>query len=256
MGKLERKRKTKKTKKTKKTRKGNKSGNLKNKGGKKKNIATWKNEHKPKKASKNKKKSNINKARKSKKEKKKRRFNQLKNKKQLSKEENKEMSNKRKKWKKSRKNKSTENKNANDKQTSEKTIKQTKSERKKGRVNTNIKGNPQPRAVLKGVHCQYIDQCALDTKSANGCDDGDKFVVKGARGKVKTRRQFLILDGKKIIAFLENGKKITDCKGNMTDVTDKVTCKAVTGAAQMKIEKQDDTATPTSCPGKCNIPNT
>ena len=47
----------------------------------------------------------------------------------------------------------------------------------------------------------------------------------GARGKVKTRRQFLILDGKKIIAFLENGKKITDCMGNLTDVTDKVTCK-------------------------------
>merc|ERR1712106_1266162 len=35
-----------------------------------------------------------------------------------------------------------------------------------------------------------------------------------------------------------------------------VTCKAVTGAAQMKIEKQEETATPTSCPGKCNIPNT
>ena len=35
----------------------------------------------------------------------------------------------------------------------------------------------------------------------------------------------MILDGKKIIAFLQNGKKITDCKGKMTDVTNKVSCK-------------------------------
>merc|ERR1711915_328977 len=83
------------------------------------------------------------------------------------------------------------------------------------------------RKPYKGSHCQYIDLCALDTKASKGCKDGEKFVVKGARnGKIKTRRQFLILQGKKIIAFLENGKKITDCKGNLTDVTNRVTCKA------------------------------
>ena len=49
--------------------------------------------------------------------------------------------------------------------------------------------------------------------------------TKGARTVPKTRRQNLILNGKKIIAFLQNGKKVTDCKGNMTDVTSKVSCK-------------------------------
>merc|ERR1712180_369866 len=54
----------------------------------------------------------------------------------------------------------------------------------------------QARKVFKGQHCDYIDLCGLKTKSANGCDSGMKFVVKGQRYKdqgkdIKIRRQFL-----------------------------------------------------------------
>merc|ERR1712013_769572 len=120
----------------------------------------------------------------------------------------------------------------------------------------------QTRKVFKGQHCDYIDLCGLKTKSASGCDKGMKFVVKGTRtnGK-KVRRQFLNLDDKMIIAFLEQGKKIMDCtNGNNTlkDVTNQVTCKAIREAEQIKLDEKQTatTSTPTQCPGTCNIPST
>merc|ERR1711970_704369 len=123
------------------------------------------------------------------------------------------------------------------------------------------------RKPYKGQHCEYIDLCGLKTKSANGCDSGMKFVVKGSRTNgIKVRRQFLNLDDKMIIVFLEQGKKIMDCtngSNTLKDVTNQVTCKAITGAEEIKlVEKQNTTspspapAPPTECPGTCNIPST
>merc|ERR1711970_500632 len=140
-------------------------------------------------------------------------------------------------------------------------------------------GNNEPKTVLqetrkgltrkpyKGQHCEHIDLCGLKTKSANGCDSGMKFVVKGSRTNgIKVRRQFLNLDDKMIIVFLEQGKKIMDCtngSNTLKDVTNQVTCKAITGAEEIKlVEKQNTTspspapAPPTECPGTCNIPST
>ena len=69
-----------------------------------------------------------------------------------------------------------------------------------------------------------------------GCNVGQKFVIKVTKCFVSeylsfaqspkgTRRQFLMLDGAKIIAFLKIGQKITDCVGTLTDVTNRVSCK-------------------------------
>merc|ERR1712212_138804 len=110
----------------------------------------------------------------------------------------------------------------------------------------------QTRNVFKGKHCDYIDLCGLKTKSANGCDSGMKFVVKGTRsGGKKIRRQFLNLDDKMIIAFLEQGKKIMDCtngSNTLKDVTNQVNCKAIKGAAQIKLEEKQNTSAPSPAP--------
>merc|ERR1719244_1793622 len=125
----------------------------------------------------------------------------------------------------------------------------------------------QARKVFKGQHCDYIDLRGLKTKSASGCDSGMKFVIKGSRrnGK-KIRRQFLNLDDRMVIAFLETGKKIMDCtngRNTLKDVTNKVTCKAIKGAEKINLEEKQNTTAPspvpsppTQCPGTCNIPST
>merc|ERR1712123_189815 len=103
------------------------------------------------------------------------------------------------------------------------------------------KGNRQlSRKVLTGAHCQYVDLCMIDRMSESGCTTGQKFVIKSPKG---TRRQFLMVDGSKIIAFLLSGKKITDCKGNLTDVTTQVSCKTVPGVADIKLLRQNETTT-------------
>merc|ERR1712128_34293 len=101
------------------------------------------------------------------------------------------------------------------------------------------KGNRQlSRKVLTGAHCQYVDLCMIDRMSESGCTTGQKFVIKSPKG---TRRQFLMVDGSKIIAFLLSGKKITDCKGNLTDVTTQVSCKTIPGVADIKLLRQNGT---------------
>merc|ERR1712123_215786 len=102
------------------------------------------------------------------------------------------------------------------------------------------KGEVQSRKVLTGAHCQYVDLCMIDRMSESGCTTGQKFVIKSPKG---TRRQFLMVDGSKIIAFLLSGKKITDCKGNLTDVTTQVSCKTVPGVADIKLLRQNETTT-------------
>merc|ERR1711874_284420 len=114
------------------------------------------------------------------------------------------------------------------------------------------------RKALKGTHCQFVDLCVIDRMSESGCNMGQKFVIKSVRG---TRRQFLMVDGSKIIAFLEKGKKITDCGGNLTDVTSKVSCKTIPGAAAVKLSRQNGTtaaapAAPTTAAAPAPAPPT
>merc|ERR1712121_452009 len=106
-----------------------------------------------------------------------------------------------------RKNNKKKNQNKRKKTKDRKNAKKKNSNRKltKTEANNDISGRKvQTRKVFKGQHCDYIDLCGLKTKSASGCDKGMKFVVKGTRsnGK-KVRRQFLNLDDKMVIAFLE-----------------------------------------------------
>jgi len=114
------------------------------------------------------------------------------------------------------------------------------------------------RKALKGTHCQFVDLCVIDRMSESGCNMGQKFVIKSVKG---TRRQFLMIDGSKIIAFLEKGKKITDCGGNLTDVTSKVSCKTIPGAAAVKLSRQNGTtaaapAAPTTAAAPAPAPPT
>merc|ERR1712013_930977 len=113
---------------------------------------------------------------------------------------------------------------------------------KKGRQSTKQTPNKGVRKRvannLIGYHCEYVDLCLIDRMSTTGCGTGQKFVIKTKKG---TRRQFLMIDGAKVIAFLDAGKKITDCGGNLTDVTSNVKCKTVPGAIDVKLQRQNVT---------------
>ena len=61
-------------------------------------------------------------------------------------------------------------------------------------------------------------------KSAGeNCEDGTKFVVKQLKG---TRKQFLFVDGKDIIAFVKNKEKFVNCS-IFTEVTEMIQCKVM-----------------------------
>ena len=99
---------------------------------------------------------------------------------------------------------------------------------------------PRQRKVITGLHCQFINICEIDKKTLSGCENGQKFVFKGStEGKVNVRRQFLFLSGKAIVAFLHNGKKITDCKKKLLDITESVTCKTIPGAINLSVPHQN-----------------
>ena len=53
---------------------------------------------------------------------------------------------------------------------------------------------------------------------------GNKFVIKQVKG---VRKQFLILNGEPILAFVTKGKKFTECT-SYTEVTAQVDCKVAT----------------------------
>merc|ERR1712128_324792 len=160
-----------------------------------------------------------------------------------SKEQKKNIRNEKKKARKSKKSKQKSIRNNGEKQKI-KTKKNLLLKKKASKSETLIKpskGNRQlSRKVLTGAHCQYVDLCMIDRMSESGCTTGQKFVIKSPKG---TRRQFLMVDGSKIIAFLLSGKKITDCKGNLTDVTTQVSCKTVPGVADIKLLRQNETTT-------------
>merc|ERR1719398_322273 len=77
--------------------------------------------------------------------------------------------------------------------------------------------------VVKGNDCEFI--YLADITSNSGCSNGQKFVLKGANN---TRRQFLIVNDKAIIAFITKRKKFTACE-SFTDITTSVSCKSVSG---------------------------
>jgi len=77
--------------------------------------------------------------------------------------------------------------------------------------------------VVKGNDCEFI--YLADITSNSGCSNGQKFVLKGANN---TRKQFLIVNDKAIIAFITKKKKFTACE-SFTDITTSVSCKSVSG---------------------------
>merc|ERR1712121_54588 len=77
--------------------------------------------------------------------------------------------------------------------------------------------------VVKGNDCEFI--YLADITSNSGCSNGQKFVLKGANN---TRKQFLIVNDKAIIAFITKKKKFTACE-SFTDITTSVNCKSVSG---------------------------
>ena len=55
------------------------------------------------------------------------------------------------------------------------------------------------------------------------CTNGQKFVLKKAKG---VRKQFMVVDGKKTLAFITKGKKFTECS-TFLDITSKVKFKRI-----------------------------
>merc|ERR1712180_387657 len=160
-----------------------------------------------KRSAENKKKKRNKKQRKSKKLKKSRRNNKKKTRgrkaskgrKRKGRNKNKQRQKKKqgKKRNKGRKNKNKSRKNKNRKNhIKKKTKRKLTKTQKNNDAKSVLQKTRQARKVFKGQHCDYIDLCGLKTKSANGCDSGMKFVVKGQRYKdqgkdIKIRRQFL-----------------------------------------------------------------
>ena len=95
------------------------------------------------------------------------------------------------------------------------------------------------RTPFVGKTCEWIDiskvrlvACILwaltesfgQVKSGGqNCGDGTKFVIKQEKG---TRKQFLFVDGKNIIAFVKNKEKFVNCS-SFTEVTEMVQCKVM-----------------------------
>merc|ERR1712126_82965 len=76
--------------------------------------------------------------------------------------------------------------------------------------------------------CDFIYVCKL---ASLNCTHGSKFVIKKVRG---VRKQFLILGGEAVIAFVENKKKFADCS-KWNNITESVKCKQVDGADKIDL---------------------
>jgi len=90
---------------------------------------------------------------------------------------------------------------------------------------------PQNGRFLRGNSCEYIKISSI--KNIPACTDGTKFVIKQAKN---TRKQFLMLEGEPIIAFVLNGKKFTDCE-SYTEVTSSVECKEVPALDEVDLDR-------------------
>ena len=63
---------------------------------------------------------------------------------------------------------------------------------------------------------------------------GTKFVIKQERG---TRKQFLILNGEAVLAFVKKGEKFADCDA-YTEVTTNIRCKEVDGLKTVTLDEK------------------
>merc|ERR1712106_173562 len=96
----------------------------------------------------------------------------------------------------------------------------------------------QAGRVFMGKMCEWIDISKVRT-SGKGCGDGAKFVITQEKG---TRKQFLFVDGKDIIAFVKNKEKFANCS-SYTEVTSQVDCKSVPGVDTVNLSGSDSPST-------------
>ena len=102
-----------------------------------------------------------------------------------------------------------------------------------------IPGQRKQGRVIRGNDCEYIKIASIVSNS--GCSSGSKFVIKQQAG---VRKQFLIMNGEAILAFVNKGKKFTACD-SYTEVTSSVVCKVVSGLADVDITAAATAATTT-----------
>ena len=103
-----------------------------------------------------------------------------------------------------------------------------------------IHGQRKQGRVIRGNDCEYIKIASIVSNS--GCSSGSKFVIKQRAG---VRKQFLIMNGEAILAFVNKGKKFTACD-SYTEVTSSVVCKVVSGLADVDITAAATAATTTA----------
>merc|ERR1712025_65122 len=93
-----------------------------------------------------------------------------------------------------------------------------------------IKTKQMSGKAVTGSHCEFIRLCnIMDTP---GCEVGSKFIL---RKKDGLRKQFLILNGFPILAFVTNGLKFANCS-SFTEITTNVVCKKVPGASTISLD--------------------
>jgi len=102
------------------------------------------------------------------------------------------------------------------------------------------------RTPFVGKTCDWIDINKVKSGGEN-CEDGTKFVVKQEKG---TRKQFLFVDGKDIIAFVKNKEKFVNCS-IFTEVTEMIQCKKVDGVEGLSL---DGTSSPSPAPSPPSPP--
>merc|ERR1740128_1100816 len=118
-------------------------------------------------------------------------------------------------------------------------------QRKQGKQNKNrnlkqkLGGNNRKsgRAVLKGDSCEYVE--LAEVINLDGCGTGKKFVI-GRKSK-SIRRQYLIVEGKSILAFVSNGTKFTSCS-TTKNVTSSVTCKTIANLSDFSLSSNSSSS--------------
>jgi len=131
-----------------------------------------------------------------------------------------------KKARKMNKNKNKKNKN-----------RKNKKSRRVGKFRGLEKGRQAPQF---GTGCQYVNLLEILSKG-NDCSNGKKFVLKGQNA----RRQFLIVEDKVILAYVNIGTKFTACT-SFEDVTSGVNCKVVDGLSNVNLEGSSQASTTTT----------
>jgi len=100
--------------------------------------------------------------------------------------------------------------------------------------------------LIKGKSCEYINITAI--KNNPSCKHGTKYVIKQAP---KTRKQFLMMNGDPIIAFIEKGLKFSQCT-QYTDITSGVVCKDVEALGEIDLAATQTPDSGTRCT-KCGV---